>query len=131
MFYLGTELHKGPRWKTARKLDSRTHTQPSSLGVLLVPLSSHPKWVHNWWPLGEIRRFARRSTQHKEFIRTRDWFIDGLEKYNYDEIVINECKNLEFTKRPGVNLRKVKSKGERRGVHLSIILFCHVLTYKE
>ena len=110
--YLDTELYKGPRWKTVRKLDSRTHTKPSSLCVPLSPLSSHPKWVHNWWPLGEIRRFARRSTQHKEFIKTRDRFIERLERYNYDETVINKCKNLEFTKRPGVNLGKVKSKGE-------------------
>ena len=110
--YLYTELYKGPRWKTVRKLDSRTHTTPSSLGVPFSPLSSHPKWVHNWWPLGEIRRFARRSTQHKEFVKTRDRFIERLERYTYDETVINKCKNLEFTKRPGVNFGKVKSKGE-------------------
>ena len=110
--YLDTELYKVPRWETVRKLDSRTHTKLSSLGVPLPPLSSHPKLVHNWWPLGEIRRFARRSTHHKEFSKTRDRFIDRLEKYNYDEIVINKCKNLEFTKRSGVNFRKVKSKGE-------------------
>ena len=89
---LDSELYKGPRWKSARKLDSRTHTKPSSLGVPLSPLSSHPKWVHKWWPLGEIRRFARRSTQHKEFIKTRDGFIERLEKYNCDEIVIDKCK---------------------------------------
>ena len=77
---LDTELYKGPRWKSMGKLDSRTHIKPSSLGVPLSPLSSHPKWVHNWWPLGEIRRFERRSAQHKEFIRTRDRFIERLEK---------------------------------------------------
>ena len=70
--YLDTELYKGPRLKTVRKLDTRTLTKPSSLGVPLSPLGFHPKWVHNCWPLGEIRRFARRSTQHKEFIKTRD-----------------------------------------------------------
>ena len=85
--YLDTELYKGPRLKSVRMLDSRTHTNPSSLGVPLSPLSSHPKWVHKLWPLGEIRRFARRSTQHKEFIKTRDRFMERLEKYNYDEIV--------------------------------------------
>ena len=59
-------------------------------------------------------------------------FIERLEKYNYyDETVISKCKNLEFTKALGVNFGKVKSKGERRGVYLSIILFCHVQTYKE
>ena len=110
--YLNIVLYKGPCWKTVRKLDSRTHTKPSSFGVPLSPLTSHPKWVHNWWPLGEIRRFARRSTQHEEFIKTRDQFIERLERYNYDETVINKCKNLEFTKRPGVNFGKVKSKGE-------------------
>ena len=52
--YLDTEQYKGPRWKTVRKLDSRTHTKPSSFGVPLSPVSSHPKWVHTWWPLGEI-----------------------------------------------------------------------------
>ena len=108
--HLDTELCKGPRWKTMRKLDSRTHTKPSSLGVPLSTLSSHPKWVHNWWPRGEIRRFARRSTQHKEFIKTRDRFIERIEKYNYDEIVINKCRNLEFTERLGVNFGKVKCK---------------------
>ena len=101
---LDTELYRGPRWKTVRKLDSRTHIKPSSSGDPLPPLSSQPKWVHNWWSLGEIRRFTRRWTQHQEF-RTRDQFIERLEKYNNDEIVINKCKNLEFTKTPGVNLR--------------------------
>ena len=38
--YLDTELYKGPRWKTVRKLNSRTHTKPSSLGFPLSPLSS-------------------------------------------------------------------------------------------
>ena len=95
-----------------RKLDSRTHTTPSSLGFPLSPLSSHPKWVHNRMPLGEIRRSARRSTRHKEFIRTRDRFIERLEKYSYYKIVINKCKNLEFTKRPGLDFGKVKSQGE-------------------
>ena len=33
--YLDIELYKGPRWKTVRKLDSRTHTKLSSLGVRL------------------------------------------------------------------------------------------------
>ena len=42
--HLDTERYKGPRWKTVRKLDSRTHIKPSSLGVPLSPLSSHPKW---------------------------------------------------------------------------------------
>ena len=110
--YLDTELYKGPRLKTLRKLDSRTHTKPSSLGVPLSPLSSHPKWVHNWWPLGELRRFARRSTQRKEFIKTRTWFIERREKYNYDEVVLNRCRNLEFTERLGVNFGKVKCKFE-------------------
>ena len=129
--YVDTELYKDPRWKTVRKLDSRTHSRPSSLGVPRSPLSSHPKWVHDWWPLGEIRRFARRSTQHKEFVKTRDWFIERLERYNNDETDINKCKKLEFTKRPGVNFGKMKSKGEKRGVCWSIILFCHVQMYKE
>ena len=104
--YLDTELYKGPRWKTMRKLDSRTRTLPSSLGVPLSPLSSHPKWVHNWWPLGEIRRFARRSTARRVHQNQR------LEKYNNDETVINKCKTIEFTKRLGVNCGKVKSKSE-------------------
>ena len=56
VFYSDSELYKGPRWKSMRMLDSRTHIKPSSLGVPLSPLSSHPKWVHNWW-------VARRSTQ--------------------------------------------------------------------
>ena len=102
----GWVVSMGPRWKTVRKLDSRTHTKPSSLRVPLSPLSSHPKWVHNWWPLGEIRRFAKRSTQHKKFIKTRDRFIERLEKYNDDETVINKCKTLEFTKRPGVDFKE-------------------------
>ena len=72
---------------------------PSEVGTQLVAL-------------GEIRRSARRSTRHKEFIRTRDRFIERLEEYSYDEIVINKCKNLEFMKRPGLNFGKVKSKGE-------------------
>ena len=88
--HLDTELYKGPRWKTMRMLDSRPHIKPSSSGVPLSLLSSHPKWVHNWWPLGEIRRFARRSTQHKVFITTRDRFIERLEKFNYDENRINQ-----------------------------------------
>ena len=50
--------------------------------------------------------------QHEEFIKTRDQFIERLEKYNYDETVINKCKTLEFTKRLGVNFGKVKSKSE-------------------
>ena len=41
-----------------------------------------------------------------------DSFIERLEKYNYDDIVINKCKNLEFTKRLAVNFGKVKSKCE-------------------
>ena len=110
--YLDTELCEGPRWKTARKLDPTTTTKPSSLGVPLSPMSSDPKWVHNWWALGEIRRFARRSTQHREFSKTRDWVIERLERCNYDETVINKCKNLEFTKRLGVNFGTMKSKGE-------------------
>ena len=56
--------------------------------------------------------FPRRSTKHKEFIKTRDWFTERLERYNYDETVINKCKNLEFTNRLGVYCGKVKSKGE-------------------
>ena len=91
--YSDTELYKGPRWKTMRMLDSRTHIKPSFLVVPLSPLKTHPKWVHNWWTLGEIRRFARRSTQHKEFIRTRNWSIERLEKFNYDENVINKKKS--------------------------------------
>ena len=79
-----------------RKIDSRPHTKPSTIGVPLSPLSSHPKWVHYWWPLGEIRRFAARSTQDKEFIKTRDRFIGGLWKYNDDYTVIKKCKNLDF-----------------------------------
>ena len=35
-----------------------------------------------------------------------------IEKYNFEGTVINKCKSLEFTKRPGVNYGKVKSKGE-------------------
>ena len=93
---LDSELYKGPRWKSVRKLDSRTHTKPSSLGVPLSPLRSHPKWVHKLWPLGEIRRFARKSTQHKEFIKTRDRFIEILEKYNYDEIVITKSSRRDL-----------------------------------
>ena len=81
--YLDTELYKGPRWKTLRNLDLRCSA---------APVSSHPMWVHNWWPLGGVRRFATRSIQHKEFIRTREQFIERLEKYNNDEIVINACK---------------------------------------
>ena len=52
--HLDTELCKGPRLKTVTKLDSRTHIKSSSLGVPLSSSSSHPKWVHNWWLLGEI-----------------------------------------------------------------------------
>ena len=86
--YSDTELYKVPRWKTMRMLDSRTHNKPSSLGVPLSPLSSHPNCVHNWWPLDEIRRFVRRSTQQREFIRTRNRSIERL--VNYDGNKINQ-----------------------------------------
>ena len=106
--YLDTELYKGPRWKTVSNLGFRTHIKPSSLDVPLSPLISHPKWV---------------------LVATR--FIERFDKYNYDEIVIDKCKNLERMKRLGVNFGKVKSKGERRGVYLSTIVFFHLQTYKE
>ena len=64
VFYSDSELYKGPRWKTMRILDSRTHIKPSSLGV---PLSL--EFIRNVYTTGghsdEIRRFVRRSTQHK------------------------------------------------------------------
>ena len=109
--FFDTELYKGPRWMTQSKIDSRTHIKPSSLGVPLSPQSSHPKWVHNWWPLGELRRVARRSTQHNQFIKTKNQSIQRLEKYNFDETVVEKCKKkIEFTKRPRLSSKKTQIK---------------------
>ena len=86
-------------------LDSRTHINPSSLGVPLSPLSSHLKWVH--WPLGEIRRFARRSTQQKSSSEPETGPSRDLRSSTTTKT--GSTKNLEFTKRPGVNFGKVES----------------------
>ena len=64
--------------------------------------------MHNWKALGEIRRFARISTQHNEFIHTKNQFIQRLERYNYDATVVDKCKNLKFTKTPGVHSKKTQ-----------------------
>ena len=126
--YSDTELYKVPRWKTMRMLDSRTHNKPSSLGVPLSPLSSHPKRVHNWWPLDEIRRSARRSTQQREFIRTRNRSIERL--VNYDENKINQKSWLQ--EETWSQLREGEiPRVKRHGVNVSIILFCPAQTYKD
>ena len=108
--FLDTEWRKGPRWKKQSKIDSRTHTKQSSLRVPLSPQRSHPKWVHNWWSLGESRRFARISTQHNDFINTKNQFIQRLEKFYYDATVVDKCKNIEFTKTSGVYSMKTQTR---------------------
>ena len=52
----------------------------------------------------------RRSTQHNESIKTRKQSIQRLEKDKDDDTVVDKCKNLEFTKRPGVNNKKTQIK---------------------
>ena len=74
--HLDIELCKGPRWKTVTKLDSRTHIKSSSFGRSAVTIE-----------------FSSEVGAQLEFIRIRDQFIEKLEKYNCDEIVINKQKS--------------------------------------
>ena len=53
--------------------------------------------------VGEIRRFATRSTQHIEIIKTKKQFIQRLEKYNYDILVCDKCNNIEVGQQENEN----------------------------
>ena len=77
----------------------------------MSPQSSHLKRVHNWWPLVEIRRFARRSTQNNGIHqKTENQLIQRFEQKNYDETVVDKCKRLVFTMGPRVNSKKTQVK---------------------
>lgn len=57
---LDTLVYKGPRHKASNVLDYVVHLKPSGRHVPLSDLSAHHPRFHRSWPIGEMRRIAKR-----------------------------------------------------------------------
>ena len=121
--FLDKELYKGRDGRHSQRLIPEDIFK-SSLVVPLSSQSSHHKSVHNWWPLGETRRFPRRSTQHNDVIPDQNQFIQRLETHNYDQTVVDMCTNLEFTEEARSEQQQHGNQERYVVVSLSTIKYC-------
>ena len=73
--FLDTFVYVDPN---TRKLQTRVHWKPSSLGVPLHYDSLHASHIHMAWIMSEIRRIAICSSNHADFLLGRSELVSRL-----------------------------------------------------
>ena len=96
MSFLDVEFFKGDLFHRTGTLGFRPFFKPSSQRVPLNFCSSHPLNIHDAWPIAELTRLARHSSNHQVFSAARKQLLDNWRLHFMSAELISIMQKLPF-----------------------------------